>query len=75
VGSIEYIGAARRDREVALAPWFRLGYVIPHLYTDLDAYQFYAIAPDGAMLVTTQLNLAEYSLAAVEAELDTSAPT
>ena len=56
---------------MALAPWFRLGYVIPHLYTDLDAYQFYAIAPDGAMLVTTQLNLAEYSLAAVERELDT----
>jgi maleate cis-trans isomerase len=56
---------------VAQAPWFRLGYVIPHLYTDLDAYQFYAIAPDGAMLVTTQLNLAEYSLAAVERELPT----
>ncbi len=56
---------------MAIAPWFRLGYVIPHLYTDLDGYQFYAIAPDGAMLVTTQLNLAEYSLAAVEAELDT----
>ena len=56
---------------MARAPWFRLGYVIPHLYTDLDAYQFYAIAPDGAMLVTTQLNLAEYSLAAVERELPT----
>lgn len=56
---------------MARAPWFRLGYVIPHLYTDLDAYQFYAIAPDGAMLVTTQLNLAEYSLVAVERELPT----
>jgi maleate cis-trans isomerase len=54
-----------------LTPWFRLGYVIPHLYTDLDAYQFYAIAPDGVMLVTTQLDLAEYSLAAVERELPT----
>lgn len=53
------------------APWFRLGYVIPHLYTDLDAYQFYSVAPDGAMLVTTQLDLAEYSLAAVEHELPT----
>ena len=52
-------------------PWFRLGYVIPHLYTDLDAYLFYAIAPDGAMLVTTQLNLSGYSLAAVENELPT----
>jgi maleate cis-trans isomerase len=54
-----------------LAPWFQLGYVIPHLYTDLDAYQFYKVAPDGAMLVTTQLNLAEYELAAVERELPT----
>jgi maleate cis-trans isomerase len=56
---------------VARPPWFRLGYVIPHLYTDLDAYQFYALAPDGMMLITTQLNLAEYSLAAVERELET----
>ena len=52
-------------------PWFRLGYVIPHLHTDMDAYQFYKVAPDGVMLVTTQLDLAEYSLAAVEAELPT----
>ena len=52
-----------------VAPWYQLGYVIPHLYTDLDAYQFYRIAPEGMMLVTTGLNLKEYSLAAVEAEL------
>lgn len=52
-------------------PWYRLGYVIPHLHTDMDAYQFYKVAPDGVMLVTTQLNLAEYSLAAVERELPT----
>lgn len=54
-----------------LAPWFQLGYVIPHLYTDLDAYQFYKVAPDGVMLATTQLDLAEYELAAVERELPT----
>src|SRR6185295_3821777 len=52
-----------------VAPWYKLGYVIPHLYTDLDAYQFYRVAPEGMMLVTTGLNLAEYSLAAVEREL------
>ena len=52
-----------------VAPWYQLGYVIPHLYTDLDAYQFYRVAPEGMMLVTTGLNLKEYSLAAVEAEL------
>jgi maleate cis-trans isomerase len=54
-----------------VAPWFRLGYIIPHLYTDLDAYQFHRVAPDGMMLVTTQLNLADYTVAAVETELPT----
>ena len=52
-----------------ISPWYHLGYVIPHLYTDLDAYQFYRVAPEGMMLVTTGLNLKEYSLAAVEQEL------
>ncbi len=52
-------------------PWYQLGYIIPHLYTDMDAYQFYRIAPEGMMLITTGLNLTEYSLAAVERELPT----
>ena len=52
-----------------ISPWYQLGYVIPHLYTDLDAYQFYRVAPDGMMLVTTGLDLKEYSLASVEAQL------
>jgi maleate cis-trans isomerase len=52
-----------------IAPWYQLGYVIPHLYTDMDAYQFYRIAPEGTMLLTTGLDLKEYSLAAVESEL------
>ena len=52
-------------------PWYQLGYVIPHLYTDMDAYQFYRIAPEGMVLITTGLNLTEYSLAAVERELPT----
>src|SRR5919106_5846035 len=54
-----------------IAPWYQLGYVIPHLYTDLDAYQFYRVAPEGMMLLTTGLNLREYSLAAVQTELPT----
>ena len=54
-----------------ISPWYQLGYIIPHLYTDLDAYQFYRVAPEGMMLVTTGLNLKEYSLAAVERELPT----
>lgn len=52
-------------------PWYRLGYIIPHRHTDVDGYQFARVAPDGMMLVTTQLDLAEYSLAAVERELPT----
>ena len=52
-----------------ISPWYLLGYVIPHLYTDLDAYQFYRVAPEGMMLVTTGLDLKDYSLAAVEREL------
>jgi maleate cis-trans isomerase len=54
-----------------IKPWYQLGYIIPHLYTDQDAYQFYRVAPDGMMLVTTGLNLREYSLAAVEENLPT----
>ena len=52
-----------------ISPWHQLGYVIPHLYTDMDAYQFYRVAPEGMMLITTGLDLKEYSLAAVEENL------
>jgi maleate cis-trans isomerase len=52
-----------------ISPWYQLGYVIPHLYTDLDAYQFYRVAPEGMMLVTTGLNLTGYTLASVEQQL------
>src|SRR5258706_13986048 len=52
-----------------ISPWYQLGYVIPHLYTDMDAYQFYRVAPEGMMLVTTGLDLKDYSIAAVEREL------
>ncbi|MGZ8231768.1 MAG: aspartate racemase/maleate isomerase family protein [Burkholderiales bacterium] len=52
-----------------ISPWHQLGYVIPHLYTDRDAYQFYRVAPEGMMLITTGLDLKEYSLAAVEENL------
>lgn len=44
-----------------VAPWFRLGYIIPHAHVDMDAYQFYHIAPPGVMLVTTALDLRSYS--------------
>jgi maleate cis-trans isomerase len=35
----------------------------------MDAYQFYRVAPEGMVLVTTGLDLQDYSLAAVEREL------
>src|SRR5262245_29899519 len=38
------MGRRRRTMRV-IHPWYKLGYVIPHAYTDMDAYQFYAIAP------------------------------
>jgi len=50
-------------------PWYKLGYVIPHAYTDMDAYQFYGIAPAGMMLVTTGLNFQGHSVAAAENEM------
>jgi len=52
-----------------ISPWFNLGYIIPHRYTDMDAYQFYRVAPEGMMLVTTGLDLQGHSLEAVEREL------
>jgi maleate cis-trans isomerase len=59
----------KKARMAIIFPWYRLGYIIPHRHTDMDGYQFARVAPDGMLLVTTQLDLAEYSLAAVEREL------
>jgi maleate cis-trans isomerase len=54
-----------------IQPWYQLGYIIPHIYTDMDAYQFYRVAPEGMMLVTTGFDLAGHSLEAVEREMQT----
>jgi maleate cis-trans isomerase len=59
----------KKVRMAIIFPWYKLGYIIPHRHTDMDGYQFARVAPDGMVLVTTQLDLAEYSLAAVEREL------
>ncbi|MBY0436935.1 MAG: hypothetical protein K2W80_02000, partial [Burkholderiales bacterium] len=61
--------AAAQPPSSVIAPWYQLGYIIPHRQTDLDGYQFYRVAPEGMMLVTTGMDLAEYSLAAVESQL------
>jgi len=66
---------ARRTHEGAVvsivAPWFRLGYIIPTYTQTSTPTSSHRVAPDGMMLVTTQLNLADYTVAAVEAELPT----
>lgn len=61
--------AARSLAKNFLPPAYQLGYIIPHRYTDMDSYQFYRVAPDGMMLVTTGLDLSEYSLDSVESQL------
>ncbi len=52
-----------------IAPWYQLGYIIAHRFTDRDACQFHRVAPEGMLLVTTGLDLTEYSLVSVEAQL------
>ena len=52
-----------------LLPWFRLGYVTPHLTVDTLAYELYHVAPPGLMLVTTGLAITDYTPDAVEDQL------
>lgn len=50
-------------------PWFRLAYVTPHPIVDNVPYQFYRVAPDGVMLMLANLEIADYTIAAVEHQL------
>ena len=52
-----------------LLPWFRLGYVTPHPTVDTLAYEIYRMAPPGFMLVTSGLEIADYTPDAVESQL------
>ena len=52
-----------------ILPWFRLGYVSPHPTVDTLAYEIYRMAPPGFMLVTTGLEIADYTPDAVDAQL------
>ena len=47
-----------------LEPWYRLGFITPHLFVDNVPYQFYRLAPPGMMLVTANLDLADYTVEA-----------
>lgn len=50
-------------------PWYRLAYVTPHPLVDNVPYQFYRMAPDGVMLMLANLEIADYTVGAVEHEL------
>jgi maleate cis-trans isomerase len=50
-------------------PWLRLAYITPHPIVDNVPYQFYRIAPDGVMLMLASLEIADYTLTAVEHQL------
>lgn len=50
-------------------PWFRLAYITPHPIVDNVPYQFYRIAPDGVMLMLASLEIADYTIAAVEHQM------
>jgi arylmalonate decarboxylase len=55
--------------EADLRPWYRLGYVTPHPTVDTLTYELYRMAPPGVMIVTTGLEIADYSASAVDAQL------
>ncbi|HVR33026.1 MAG TPA: hypothetical protein VMS74_10015 [Acidimicrobiia bacterium] len=50
-------------------PWLRLGIIRAH-HTNMSNYQTYRIAPEGLLVYLTYLELDEYSLEAVEANMD-----
>ena len=53
----------------SLEPWCRLGYITPHQFVDNIPYQFYRLTQPGMMLVTANLDLADYTEDAVDHEL------
>lgn len=52
-----------------MEPWYRLAYVTPHPLIDNIPYQFYRMAPEGVMLMLAGLDIADYTIEAVEREL------
>jgi len=52
-----------------LKPWLRVGTVTPHPLNDTLPYEFHLMAPPGVMLMTAGLEIADYTLEAVEAQL------
>ncbi len=52
-----------------IKPWLRVGVVTPHPLNDTLPYEFHLMAPPGVMLMTAGLEIADYTLEAVEAQL------
>jgi len=52
-----------------LKPWRRIGYVTPHPLNDTLPYEFHLMAPPGVMLMTAGLEIADYTIEAVEQQL------
>ena len=52
-----------------LQPWLRIGAITPHPLNDTLPYEFYLMAPQGVMLMTAGLEIGDYTVEAVEAQL------
>ncbi len=52
-----------------IKPWLRIGYISPHPLIDTLPYEFYLMAPTGVMMTASCLEIADYTLEAVENQL------
>lgn len=52
-----------------IKPWLRVGYISPHPLIDTLPYEFYLMAPKGVMMTASCIEIADYTLAAVEDQL------
>lgn len=50
-------------------PSLRIGYVSPHPLVDTLPYEFYLMVPPGVMMMSSSLEIEDYTLAAVEKQL------
>lgn len=53
-----------------LRPWLRVGYISPHPLIDTLPYEFYLMAPPGVMMMAACIEIEDYTLEAVEKQLD-----
>ncbi len=52
-----------------IKPWLRVGCVTPHPLNDTLPYEFYLMAPPGAMLMTAGIEIGDYTIEAIEDQL------